>query len=217
MPEMKWHRYDPARGQYSLSDATRLYCMIRELRPRRIVEIGCGSSSACMLDSIEGLNLLTVCTFIDPTPQLPIRLEHGSRHKLLQQHVQLTERSVLEQLTANDILFIDSSHVLKTGSDLAFALFEILPALAPGVFIHFHDVFFPFEYARSWAIDKNWSWNEAYALRAFLMYNRHYRIEFWNDYLAKAAPEALADCPVITAPSWRGASLWLSVTPIEAR
>jgi len=49
------------------------------------------------------------------------------------------------------------------------------------------------------------------------MYNRHYRIEFWNDYLAKAAPEALADCPVITAPSWRGASLWLSVTPIEAR
>ena len=209
--EIRWKRYNPMNGLYNHSDAICLHSMIREYSPRRIVEIGCGNSSNCCLDTIETLGLPTSCTFIDPTPQLPIDVDQDGPHRFLRQQVQSTDRDVFADLLCGDVLIINSSHVVKTGSDIAFELFEILPLLKPGVLIHFHDIFFPFEYPRRWAIDENWSWNEIYIVRALLMYSTRFRIEFWNNYLVKIAPEAFVECPTIAHPS--GASLWLSVVP----
>jgi hypothetical protein len=92
---------------------------------------------------------------------------------------------LFQQLQCGDFLFIDSTHIVRTGSDVCFELFEILPRLAPGVIVHFHDIFWPFEYSRDWVVDENRSWNELYALRAFLTDNRNWGIMFFNDYFAK--------------------------------
>ena len=98
--------------------------------------------------------------------------------------------SVFDELNEGDILFIDSTHVLRTGSDVCFELFEVLPRLAPGVLVHFHDIFWPFEYPRAWVVDENRSWNELYAIRAFLMNNSDWHIIFFNHYFAKTGREA---------------------------
>jgi hypothetical protein len=133
----------------------------------------------------------------------PTRLRYplGS-HRSIKARVQDVPLTVFDQLEQGDILFIDSTHILKTGSDLHYELFHILPRLRPGVFIHFHDVFYPFEYPPEWVIEQNRSWNEAYALRALLHETKRYKIEFWNNYLSKIG---IADFG-------NGASLWLSIT-----
>jgi hypothetical protein len=85
-------------------------------------------------------------------------------------------------LSAGDILFIDSSHVSKTDSDVNYAFFEILPRLSSDVNVHFHDVFHPFEYPKEWVYQGR-AWNEAYILRAFLQYNQTFTIEIFNSFL----------------------------------
>jgi len=86
-------------------------------------------------------------------------------------------------LKEDDILFIDSSHVSKIGSDLNYIFFEILPHLNSGVLIHFHDIFYPFEYPKKWILERNMVFNENYILRAFLEYNSAFNILIFNDFL----------------------------------
>ena len=95
--------------------------------------------------------------------------------------VQNVPLAAFEELGDNDILFIDSSHVCKAGSDVNFLVFNVLPALAPGVVVHFHDIGWPFEYPLQWIADGR-AWNEAYLLRAFLQYNRSFEILVFNSY-----------------------------------
>lgn len=111
-------------------------------------------------------------------------------------------------LAANDILFIDSSHVGKIGSDVLYELFEILPRLQEGVIIHFHDVFYPFEYPREWVESFHWAWNETYFLHAFLQYNQTFKILFFNDYLAKLFPNLLEKATPLALKN-TGGSLWM--------
>lgn len=206
--------YGGTNDQYSLGDAIALFCFICELKPKRYIEIGSGFSSACMLDTTDQLTLYLQCTLIDPEPERLkslLRSPETRSFQLLPAMVQDVPLQTFDQLEAGDILFVDSSHVLKTSSDVEYELFSILPRLRPGVFIHFHDIFYPFEYPAEWAMARNYSWNEIYGLRAFLMYNSRFKIEFWNDYLVKTAPEAVADA----APDMSrhpGGSLWLSVS-----
>jgi len=199
---------------YALGDAIPLYCFIRELNPKRYVEIGSGFSSVCVLDTVDQLQLDLQCTFIDPEPErLQRLLKSGESHSfhLLPTMVQNVPLETFHELDAGDILFVDSSHVLKTASDVEFELFSILPRLRPGVFIHFHDIFYPFEYPSEWAKERNYSWNEIYGLRAFLMYNNKFKIEFWNDYLVKTSAKTVADVAPNMIPQM-GGSLWLSVS-----
>jgi len=200
-------------GMYLLGDAICLYCLIRDLKPKRYVEIGSGFSSACVLDTIDRHSLDLTCTFIDPEPQRLQRLLNpgdDGHVKLLPRQVQDVPLETFTELEPGDILLIDSSHVMKTSSDVALEIFSILPQLRPGVFIHFHDIFYPFEYPPEWAIERNYSWNEIYGLRAFLMYNSKFRIEFWNDYLVKTSTKTVADlAPDMIRHS--GGSIWLSV------
>jgi hypothetical protein len=179
-------RYFFENSSYSYSDAITLYCMIRHAQPKRIVEIGSGNSSCATLDTNElffsgGIKT----TFIEPFPELLLSLIKPADKEtiqLLPKKLQDVDAGVFQSLEANDILFVDSTHVSRINSDVNRILFEILPALKSGVYVHFHDIFYPFEYPKEWVYEGR-AWNEAYALRAFLQFNSAFRIVFFNTYL----------------------------------
>ena len=179
----RFHLDNPSYGHY---DAIMLYGMLREARPRRIVEVGSGFSSAAMLDLNERvLGGAVEFTFIDPdmTRLRPLlHAEDAGRVTLIEKRVQEVPIETFTKLAANDVLFIDSSHVSKIGSDVNRLFFDVLPALAPGVLIHIHDVAGNLEYPRDW-LEEGRAWNEQYLLRAFLMNNATYRIELFTAWL----------------------------------
>ena len=179
-------RYFFENSSYSYSDAIFLYCMIRHAQPKRIVEIGSGHSSCVTLDTNELFFSGAIkTTFIEPYPELLLSLLKPSDKegiRLIPSNLQDVEAEVFQSLEANDILFVDSTHVCRINSDVNRILFEILPSLKSGVYVHFHDIFYPFEYPKEWVYEGR-AWNEAYALRAFLQFNSAFRIVLFNTYL----------------------------------
>ena len=170
---------------YSYSDAIILNCMIRHFSPSRIIEAGSGYSSAAMLDINEKtFNNSIDVLLVEPYPVNLENLTAGfpKNFKIIPEFIQKVPLDTFKSLVKNDILFIDSTHVSKAGSDVNYILFEILPVLNEGVIIHFHDVFYPFEYPQAW-IEKGFSWNEDYLLRAFLMYNTDFEIVYFNTFI----------------------------------
>ena len=139
-----------------------------------------------MLDLNDGpLGGAVQFTFIDPDMKRLrplLRPQDEQRVTLIEKRVQDVSLDVFLTLGENDVLFIDSSHVSKIGSDVNRLYFDVLPALAPGVLIHIHDVAGNLEYPREW-LDEGRAWNEQYLLRAFLMNNRDYRIELFTGWL----------------------------------
>ena len=105
------------------------------------------------------------------------------------------------------MLFIDSTHVAKVGSDVTTLFFDVLPTLKPGVLVHIHDVLWPFEYPRSWYLQGR-SWNEAYLLRAFLQYNEEFEILLFNSFLGTHYAGDVAEILPLCAKN-PGGSLWL--------
>jgi hypothetical protein len=184
--------------------------MIRHLRPARIIEIGCGASSCVILDTCETFLPTAEITFIEPYPELLFRLakpEDKIASRLKPDFIQDVSLDTFEQLTENDILFVDTSHASKVGSDVNHIFFEVLPALRRGVVVHFHDVGFGFEYPKQW-FSYGRFWNEAYLLRAFLMYNTQFDILLFNSYLNEIAKDEIAtDFPLFEQEP--GKSIWL--------
>jgi hypothetical protein len=168
-------------------------------------------SSAVIVDTNDRFfNGQVDVTLIEPHPE---RLESvvgdvaSTGATVLADRVQDVDPTVFEELGANDILFVDSSHVVKAGSDVQLILLHVLPRLQPGVVIHFHDVFYPFEYPRAW-LERALSWNEAYMLRAFLAFNPEFEILLFNSYLGSHHREAVTEA----LPLWGrdpGSSIWL--------
>lgn len=197
------------------ADAIILYCMMREFRPNRVIEVGSGFSSCVMLDTNQYfLETSTKFTFIEPYPERLLKhvTEEDSRQiRLFNAFVQDVEVEVFKELQANDILFLDCSHVGKIGSDVLHLLFEILPCLAPGVIIHFHDIFYPFEYPRQWVETSKRAWNETYFVRAFLQFNSAFEILYFNNYLGKMHKVMLEKHMPMTLHNI-GGSLWLKKT-----
>ena len=179
-------RYFYENPAYSYSDAIILYCMIRHVKPKKIVEIGSGYSSCVFLDTNERFFSNSIqCTFVEPYPELLrslLKEDDLRRINIFSKRIQDVELSVFESLIENDILFIDSTHVSKVGSDVNRIFFEILPALASGVYVHFHDIFYPFEYPKEWIYEGR-AWNEIYILHAFLQYNSSFEITCFNTFL----------------------------------
>lgn len=171
---------------YSYSDAIHLHCMLRHLKPKRVVEVGSGYSSCVTLDTCQHfIDTPVATTFIEPYPELLTSLILDSDRqtiKIIPERLQDVDLDVFKALEQNDVLFIDSTHVGKVNSDVNRIFFEILPALSPGVHIHFHDVFYPFEYPKEW-IYQGRSWNELYMLRAFLQYNSEFDIVLMNTFM----------------------------------
>lgn len=203
-------RYYFANDYYSYTDGIVLHTMIRHFRPKRIIEIGSGFSSAVMLDTNElFFDNAIQFTFIEPYPERLLSLMSPKDHEnttLVQSEVQSVSLDIYQQLQAGDFLFVDSSHVVKTGSDVNHILFDILPLLSRGVLIHFHDIFYPFEYPKDWVLGGR-NWNENYFLKAFLMYNDTFRIRLFSDYLHKHHRLAFQDMPLAYKNS--GGNIWL--------
>ncbi len=205
-----WRYYfeNPA---YSYSDAVFLYCMIRSCQPRHIIEVGSGFSSCVTLDTNEryfGNSIET--TFVEPYPDLlHSLLKPGDRERarIIPARLQDVPLEEFDGLEANDILFIDSTHVAKIGSDVNYILFEILPRLSQGVYVHFHDIFFPFEYPREWIYEGR-AWNECYVLRAFLQYNSSFSIVLMNTFLQHFHRDYFADHMPLCLKN-TGGSIWL--------
>lgn len=205
-------RYYSDNRFFAAGDGTVLTAMIRHHQPRRIVEVGSGFSTACMLDTIDrNIDGPITLTCIEPNPERLYELigdDVADRVTVIERGVQDVDLALFTALEADDILFIDSTHIVKTGSDVVHELFEVLPSLKPGVLIHLHDIHYPFEYPAEWVIERNYSWNETYAVRAFLMYNSEFEIVFFNDYFAHAASDLiLRDAPHMAYNP--GGGLWL--------
>ena len=204
-------RYYFENGFFSYTDGILLYSLIRFLKPKKIIEIGSGFSSAVMLDTNElFFNNEIDLTFIEPFPERlysAIKENDKKCTSIVVSEVQQVPLATFEELNSGDILFIDSSHVVKTGSDVCFILFEILPKIKSGVIIHFHDIFYPFEYLEAW-VKEGRNWNEDYFLKAFLMYNNAFEILLFPDYLHKLYKNTFNNMPLCYQNT--GGSLWLS-------
>jgi hypothetical protein len=199
-------------------DGIILYSMLRHFTPRRVVEIGSGHSSAAMLDTNDRFLSKSVrFTFVEPFPDRLTALISGEDAKdvdIRRKPIQDLEPDAFLALERNDILFVDSSHVGKLGSDVLHVLFNVLPTLRAGVIVHFHDILWPFEYPENWVTEGR-AWNEAYLLRAFLQYNSHFEILFFNsfmslhhaDILARFLPGMLGTTASQAAPG--NTSLWI--------
>lgn len=204
-------RYEFKNGYFSYSDGILLYSMIRHFQPKKIIEIGSGHSSALMLDTNELFFKNEIdLTFVEPYPDERLNwlmnAEDKKRCTVIQDFVQSVSLDVFRQLEAGEILFIDSTHVSKTGSDVNYILFDILPVLQAGVIIHFHDVFYPFEYPKDWVFN-GYNWNEDYLLRAFLMCNTAYDILLFPDYLHLHHKEVFEQMPLCSLKT--GGSFWI--------
>ena len=206
-------RYHYQNDWYDYSDAIFLYFMIRHAKPARIIEVGSGFSSAVTLDTNERFFGGSIkCTFIEPYPDRLLSLltdQERSRVDLVEERVEHVDLDRFRSLGRGDILFIDSSHVAKAGSDVNYLMSEVFPILAKGVYIHLHDVFYPFEYPSDW-IMRGISWNEAYMLRAFLAYNQRFEIVAFNTFLEQFHEDWFrAKMPLCLENT--GGSIWLRV------
>lgn len=183
-PGWRYHLDNPS---YPTFDGVMLYSMLRHIQPRRIIEVGSGFSSAAMLDLNEHVFGGRIdLTFIDPDMNRLrplLRSDDETRVRLIQKRVQDVPLAEFDRLESGDVLFIDSSHVAKIGSDVNRLYFEVLPRVKPGVFVHIHDIAANLDYPRQW-YDEGRAWNESYLLRAFLMYNHTFEVVLFTQWIA---------------------------------
>ncbi len=203
-------RYFYENQHYSYTDAIFLYSTVRHFKPKQIIEVGSGFTSAIMLDTNELFfsNKIKL-TFIEPyTNRLKSLLKESdaSNVTIIESGVQNVPKEKFLELNAGDILFIDSTHIVKTGSDVNYLILEIFPILKSGVLIHIHDIFYPFEYPKKWVFMGR-NWNENYFVRAFLMYNQQFEILLFSHYLHLHHKEIYKDMPLCYKNT--GGDLWL--------
>ncbi|MEP6598393.1 MAG: class I SAM-dependent methyltransferase [Actinomycetota bacterium] len=204
-------RYYSDNVSYGPGDALTLHGMLRHARPERLIEIGSGFSSAMTMDTVEQfLDGKTQLTFIEPYPELLeslMRPGDEDRVAVIAKPLQSVPLDVFSMLEAGDVLFVDSTHVVKTGSDVVWLYGEVLPIVKPGVYVHIHDIFHPFEYPKEWVLEGR-AWSEAYLVRAFLTCNEDFEILLFNDWLAKFHRDAIsAHLPRMLDNT--GGALWL--------
>lgn len=181
---------------FSEGDAECLYSLIRLNRPKKIIEIGSGFSTmmareAIKKNQLEDSNYKCQHICIEPYEMPWLNTIDGI--EVLRQKVEETEASLFQQLGANDILFIDSSHIIRPQSDVLMEYLEILPILNIGVLIHIHDIFTPYDYLDHWLIDEMKLWNEQYLLEAFLSCNSKFEIILALNFLSHKHPVKLAN------------------------
>ena len=189
------------------ADALALYCMIRTFAPRRFIEIGSGySTRLAAAAALRNGETEVIC--IDPYATDVIRAGFPGLTELIPEPAESTEVDIISKISPGDILFIDSSHVVKTGGDVPFLFLEILPRVPPGTIIHVHDIFLPWEYPKTWVKDLAIYYSEQYLLQAFLQFNSGFEVLLANCYLANKYPEVLKDT-FPNSPQLGGASFWI--------
>ncbi|MDX1743766.1 MAG: class I SAM-dependent methyltransferase [Ruegeria sp.] len=196
--------YRPGNGYYDSPDADALYLMIRRFEPKCVIEVGCGNSTRVTRQAILDGVLDTQITAIDPHPRADIA---HVVDQFEQKRLEEVDPAVFEQLESGDVLFIDSSHVVRISNDVAHLFCRIIPALKPGVVVHVHDVFLPYEYPKRFFYDCP-GWGEQYVLHALLQ-SGFYSMLWPGYYLQQDRPDAVEALPFLK--EGRAQSLWFQV------
>jgi hypothetical protein len=211
-------------GWFEKVDAEMLYSIVRHLCPARMIEIGSGITtilSAAAIRKNQEENPANRCSFTCIEPY-PVRLNPESlpsSFNVLTGRAEAVPLQLFQELGPGDILFIDSSHVCRTGSDVNWELLEILPRLRRGVWVHFHDIFLPWEYPKSWVYGARRFLSEQYLLQAFLAFNKEFDVMWASYYMLRSHPEeldaAFATFKIdITAPgTFLPGSFWIRRAP----
>jgi len=196
-PTPEPHQFHFNNGTFEHGDAELLYSLVRHRKPRRMIEVGSGYSTllaaaACERNRLED-GIECELEAVEPFPFAVLEGGIPGLTRLLKKPLEELDPRHFEKLDAGDILFLDSTHVLKTGSDVQILYLEVLPRLRPGVLVHVHDIFLPFEYPRDWLMKEHVFWNEQYILQAFLSFNRSFRVVFSGQLMHQRHPQALAE------------------------
>jgi hypothetical protein len=202
--------YYYANGMFPALDAEFLYAFLGHLRPQRMIEVGSGFSSLVTAEAnrrlLQGLMSFTC---IEPHPRdFLVRGVEGIS-ALATARVEEADVATFDALGPGDVLFVDSSHVAKAGSDVNFIFFEVLPRLKRGVHVHFHDIFLPDEYPKPWLVDEGRSWNEQYLLHAFLMHTSAWEVVWSAHYMLSRHREAVERTFPDVARRGPGGSFWI--------
>jgi hypothetical protein len=183
-------------GTYMAVDAHVYWCMILHYKPKRIVEIGAHASTMISTAAVAALREESghVCRIdaIEPFPTDYLRRENGRTITLIEKKVQELPLSYFLELEAGDILFVDSTHMMRQGSDVQYEYLEIIPRLKPGVLIHVHDVSLPRHYPKVY-FDNQLYWNEQYFLQALLVFNNRLQVEWAGNGLMLKYPAAMLE------------------------
>jgi hypothetical protein len=186
--------------------------MVRHLQPARMVEVGCGWSTTVTAAALRDGQLPTHLTCVEPYPRDFLRTMDDVL-TLREEKVEHTPATVFDELQAGDILFIDSSHVVKTGSDVVHQFLQVLPRLADGVIVHVHDIFIPEDYPKGW-VRVGFNWTEQYLLQAYLVGNARAHVLAMNHWLALRHPEAVT--AAFGPMELNGSSVWFVTGPAPA-
>jgi predicted O-methyltransferase YrrM len=196
--------YRTGNGYYDSPDADALYLMIRRFQPKRVIEVGCGNSTRVTRQAIIDGNLDTTITAVDPYPRADIA---HVVDRFEQKRLEETDPALFAELEAGDILFIDSSHVVRMSNDVAHLFCRIIPSLKPGVVIHVHDVFLPYEYPKRFFYDCP-GWGEQYVLHSLLQ-SGAYSMLWPGYYLQQDRPDAVVALPFLA--EGRAQSIWVQL------
>jgi len=191
-------------------DADLYYLIIRNIQPKRIIEIGSGYTSLVALKAIEknkASGVETMLTCIEPYEMK--WLEDKPAINLIRANVENVPENTFQSLEENDVLFIDSSHIIRPENDVLYEYLELLPTLKKGVIIHIHDIFTPRHYRSDWLKDELRLWNEQYLLEAFLYYNDSFEIMYSLNYLKSNFFEATSSKLNCLSEKDHPASFWI--------
>jgi hypothetical protein len=169
--------YRPINSSFHPLDAALAYAYIREQRPHNVIEIGSGMSTLVIAAAINDGNLDTHFSCIEPFPPAYLHPNPMGVSEVVERPLQDLSLDRFKALKRGDVLFIDSTHVVRFNSDVVYEILEILPCLAAGVIVHVHDIFLPNDYPESWIKRHRYFWSEQYLLQAFLSMNESFRIE----------------------------------------
>jgi hypothetical protein len=184
--------YHAANDMFSRLDAWILQAMLRYFRPERMVEVGCGWSSLVTARvNRECLDRSLYFTCVEPHPPDFLKRGVDGITRLIDSRVEELPLDPFLELSDGDVLFIDSSHTVKTGGDVVFLFQEVLPRLAEGVVVHIHDIFLPRDYPEPWVFSGR-AWNEQYLVAAFLAFNSAFQVLLSVSWLSMFRPDALA-------------------------
>jgi hypothetical protein len=184
--------YEP-NGRFEGLDARLLHTLLRHLEPCRLVEVGGGYSTRLIADvNRRHLGGRIRHGLIEPHPE-DWMLDHPAISQVIVDRVEVSGLAPFAELEAGDVLFIDSSHVAKTGSDVHFLYLEVLPRLPPGVVVHAHDVFLPQDYPEEWVLGEERSWNEQYLVQALLVGGGSCEVLLGSNYAVERFPDVVRE------------------------
>jgi hypothetical protein len=205
--------YQFCRSSYGPGDAEILYALIRHLQPSLVVELGSGASSHFIHAGLDRNGrgehhvydpypfTVASCRALGPLEGVVVHRERSER---------LETAEIANSLNAGDVLFVDTTHTVKTGGDVDRIFLDLLPRLAPGVWVHVHDIFLPYEYPRAWVVDERRAWGEQYLLQALLVFNDKFQVEIPLYAIACAHAQRLMAVVPSFSPRIAPGAFWVS-------